>query len=82
LPIPEQPFHGAVGPDLNGLASRMSAAEMRLRVVNSKVVNPDTIMPAFYRSDGFHRVLKKFQGTTILTAEQVEDIVAYLETLK
>lgn len=82
LPIPEQPFHGEVGPDLNGVGSRMSAAEMRLRIVDSKALNPDTIMPAFYRADGFHRVLKDFEGKTILTAEQVEDVVAYLETLK
>lgn len=82
LPIPEQPFHGEVGPDLNGIGGRMSGAEMRLRVVNSKALNPDTIMPAFYRADGYHRVLKDFEGKTILTAEQVEDVVAYLETLK
>lgn len=82
MPIPEQPFHGLVGPDLNGVAERYSEGELRLRVVDSKVLNPDTIMPSFYRSDGFHMVMKKFEGTTVLTAEQVEDIVAYLMTLK
>lgn len=82
LPIPEQQFHGNIGPDLNGVASRYSVGEMRLRVVNPKVVNADTIMPAFYRIDGLHRVLKEFQGKTILSAQEVEDVIAYLETLK
>lgn len=82
LPIPEQPFHGKVGPDLSEIASTSNAGEMRLRIVNPKVLNPDTIMPAFYRSDGLNRVAKKFQGKTILTAQEVEDVVAYLMTLK
>jgi sulfur-oxidizing protein SoxX len=82
LPIPEQPFHGNVGPDLSETGGNFSEGELRLRVVDSKVLNPDTIMPAFYRNDGFERVLKKFQGKTMLNAQQVEDIVAYLMTLK
>ena len=82
LPIPEQPFHGDVGPDLSESGSNLSEGEIRLRVVNSKILNPDTIMPAFYRNDGFERVLKKFQGKTMLSAQQVEDVVAYVMTLK
>ncbi len=82
MPIPEQPFHGEVGPDLTGIGGTMSEGEIRLRIVNPKVVNPDTIMPAFYRNDGFERVLKKFQGKTMLSAQQVEDVVAYMVTLK
>ncbi len=82
LPIPEQPFHGDVGPDLSEAGGNLSEGEIRLRVVNSKVLNPDTIMPAFYRNDGFERVLKKFQGKTMLSAQQVEDVVAYMMTLK
>ncbi len=82
LPIPEQPFHGDVGPDLSETGGNLSEGELRLRIVDSKVLNPDTIMPAFYRNDGFERVLKKFQGKTMLSAQQVEDIVAYLMTLK
>lgn len=82
MPVPEQPFHGEVGPDLNGVGSRYSEGELRLRVVNAKILNPDTIMPAFYRNSGLHRVMKKFQGKTILTPQEVEDIVAYLMTLK
>ena len=82
LPIPEQPFHGAIGPDLSEIGGALSEGELRLRVVNSKMFNEQTIMPAFYRNDGFERVLKKFQGKTILSAQQVEDVVAYLMTLK
>jgi sulfur-oxidizing protein SoxX len=82
MPIPEQQFHGEVAPDLAGVASRYSEAELRLRVVDPKVLNPDTIMPAFYKVAGLHRVLKKFEGKSILSAEQVEDVIAYLMTLK
>ena len=80
--IPSQPFHGEIGPSLDGVASRYNEAQLRMQVVNAKVINPDTIMPAFYRTDGFERVLKKFQGKPILNAEQVEDVLAYLKTLK
>lgn len=80
--IPSQPFHGEIGPSLDGVADRYSEAQLRMQVVNAKVINPDTIMPAFYRTDGFERVLKKFQGKPILNAEQVEDVLAYLKTLK
>ena len=82
LPIPEQAFHGEVGPDLSDVGSRMSAGEMRLRIVDPKVSNDETIMPSFYKTDGFHRVLEKFQGKTILSAQEVEDVIAYLMTLK
>lgn len=82
MPIPEQSFHGNLGPDLKGVASRYSAGELRLRLVDATVLNEDTIMPAFYRSAGLHRVLKKFKGKTVLSAQEIEDIVAYLMTLK
>ena len=82
MPIPEQSFHGEVGPDLNGVGSRYEIGELRLRVVDPKVLNADTMMPAFYRIDGFHRVGKKFQGKTILEPQEVEDLLAYLMTLQ
>jgi sulfur-oxidizing protein SoxX len=82
LPIPEQSFHGEIGPDLSDVASRLSEGELRLRVVDPKVVNDDTIMPSFYKVDGFHRVLKKFEGKTVLGPQDVEDVIAYLMTLK
>lgn len=82
MPIPEESFHGETGPDLNGVAERYTAGELRLRIVNPKVINPDTFMPAFYRTEGLHRVAKDFQGKPILEAQQVEDLIAYLMTLK
>lgn len=82
IELEAEPFHGEVGPPLDGVADIYGEGELRLRVVNPKIVNPDTIMPGFYVSDGLHRVAEKFQGKTILTAEQIEDIVAYLMTLK
>lgn len=82
LPAPEQQFHGVIGPDLRGVASRYSQGELRLRIVNSKILNPESFMPAFYRNTGLTRVLKKWKGKTILKAQQVEDVLAYLTTLK
>ena len=82
MPIPEQQFHGEIGPNLAGVGSRHSAGELRLLIVNPKVVNEDTIMPAFYKNTGFNAVLKKFKGKTVISAQDVEDIIAYLLTLK
>lgn len=77
-----QPYHGNVAPSLDGVADRMTEGELRLRIVDGTKVNPDTMMPPFYRADGLNSVMKRFQGKTILTAEQVEDVVAFLKTLK
>lgn len=78
----EEPFHGEVGPSLDDVASRYNEAQLRLLVSDSKKIFDGTIMPAFHRTGGLNRVSKKFDGKTILTAQQVEDIVAYLKTLK
>jgi len=80
--MPEQPFHGEVGPMLDGAADRWSEAELRGIVSNAKQMFPDTIMPAFYVDSGYTRALEKFEGKSILSAQQVEDVVAYLQTLK
>lgn len=83
MPIPEVAFRiGNVGPDLSQVGGRLSPAEIRMRIVNPKLLNEETIMPAYYKVSGFHRVQKKFEGKPMLTAEQVEDLVAYLSTLK
>ena len=81
MPIPEEQFHGLTGTDLHGVGARMDEASLRMRIVDPKVINPDTMMPSFYKT-GQHRVLKKFEGKTILSAQEVEDVVAYLMTLK
>lgn len=80
--IPEQSFHGEVGPPMDGVADRWTEAELRGIVTNSKMTFEDTIMPAFYIEAGYNRPLKKFEGKSILSAQQVEDIIAYLQTLK
>ena len=78
-----QQFHGEVGPALDGVAGRYSEAQLRAIVTNPKMVfGKQTLMPAFYRKAGFVRVRKKFKGKTILSAQQVEDVIAYLRTLK
>lgn len=78
----EQSFHGEVGPPLDGAADRWSEAELRAIVANSKEVFEGTIMPAFYKDAGYERPLEKFANKSILSAQQVEDVVAYLLTLK
>lgn len=80
--IPEQPFQGEVGPPLDGAGSRWTEGQLRLIVSNSKALFPDTIMPGFHRTEGLNRVAEKFQGETILSAQEVEDVIAYLKTLK
>jgi sulfur-oxidizing protein SoxX len=81
MPIPEEPDHGDIGPPLDGVGSRLIPAELRMRVADPKVLNPDTIMPSFYKHD-LNRVAKAWEGKTILDAQEVEDVVAYLSTLK
>lgn len=79
----EEEFHGDVGPSLDGVAGRWDAATLRMIVVNAKMVfGPETVMPAFYRTEGLNRVRPEFAGKSILTAQQVEDVVAFLATLK
>ena len=81
-PIPEERFQGDLAPDLRGVGSRLSEAQIRARIVDPSKANPSTIMPAYYRTDGLTRVAPQFQGKTIFTAEQIDDVVAYLVTLK
>nr|WP_313851665.1 sulfur oxidation c-type cytochrome SoxX [Parasedimentitalea psychrophila] len=80
--MPEESFHGEVGPELTGVADRWEQQELRAIVANSKMVFDGTIMPAFYQDTGYERPLKGFEGKSILTAQQVEDVIAYLQTLK
>ncbi len=80
--LAELGFPGEVGPSLDGVAERYSQAQLRGIVTNSKNTFHGTIMPAFYVIAGVNRPLKGFENTSILTAQQVEDVVAYLMTLK
>jgi len=81
-PIPEERFQGNLAPSLEGAGLRSTPGQLRLRLVDARRLNPDTIMPPYYRLDGLTRVARNFQGKTILTAQQIEDVVAYLATLK
>lgn len=80
--IPEVRFSGNLAPPLTGVGARLSAAQLRLRVADNAKVNPNTIMPSYYRSEGFVDVAAQYRGKTVLTAQEVEDVVAYLGTLK
>lgn len=81
-PIPEERFQGNLAPDLQGAGMRWSAAQLRLRIVDASHFNPTTIMPSYYKTDNLSRVAPAFQDKTILTAQQIEDVVAWLLTLK
>jgi sulfur-oxidizing protein SoxX len=81
-PVPEEKFQGTIGPDLGGSGSRYSEGELRMRMVDSRRLNPDTIMPSYYRLEGLERVAPAFRGKTVLSAEQIEDVVAFLKTLR
>lgn len=81
LPVGEQRFHGTVGPPLAGVGARLSAGELRLRLVDPSVVNPRTVMPAYCTTGDRHRVAPRYAGEPILTAQQIEDLVAWLTTL-
>lgn len=82
-PIAEERFQGDLATDLAGAGSRWSEAQLRLRIVDARRLNPASIMPAYYRStEGLQRVGEAWRGKTVLDAQQVEDVVAYLRTLR
>jgi sulfur-oxidizing protein SoxX len=81
-PFPEEKFQGTMAPDLKGAGARSNEGQLRLRIVDASRLNPDTIMPPYYRVEGLVRVAPAFQGKPLLTAEQIEDVVAFLTTLR
>lgn len=81
-PFPETRFQGDLAPDLTGAGNRWTVSQLRLRMVDASRFNPDTIMPSYYRADGLVRVERNFTGKPILSAAEIEDIVAYLATLR
>jgi len=80
-PFPEERFQGDLAPDLQS-AARLTEGQIRSRIVDPRKANPDSIMPAYFRSEGLTRVAPAFRGRTILSAQQIEDVVAYLLTLR
>ncbi len=81
IPIPDEPDPGDIGPPLHGVGSRYSAGELRLRLVDPKLLNPDSVMPSYYRPQELHQVAPEYMGKTIYSAEEIEDVIAYLLTL-
>jgi sulfur-oxidizing protein SoxX len=75
-------FSGNLGPSLDGVGRRLSVAQLRLRVADNLRLNAATIMPSYYRIDGLDRVAIEYRGEPILTGQQIEDVIAYLATLK
>ena len=75
-------FAGDVGPSLAGVGTRFTIPQLRLRVADNIRIHPTTIMPSYYRTTGLDRVAQPYRGKTILSAQEVEDLVAYLGTLK
>jgi sulfur-oxidizing protein SoxX len=81
-PFPQEKFQGTLAPDLKGAGARSTEGQLRLRIVDASAINPQTIMPPYYRLYNLNRVAPAFRGKPILTAEQIEDVVAYLATLR
>lgn len=82
LSDPAVRFSGNLAPPLDGAGSRLTIAQLRLRVADSSRISPETIMPAYYRTAGLRAVAAAYQGRPVLTAQQVEDVVVYLSTLR
>ena len=83
LPIEGIEAYGTIGPPLQGIASRLNEAQIRVRIVDTRNINPMSIMPGFYRDPRLiNRPGERYRGRTFLSAQQVEDVIAYLVTLK
>ena len=81
-PIPEERFQGNLAPPLNGVGARLSEEQIRQRLLDPARDNPATIMPSYARTEGLERVAPSLRGKPLLTPQQIEDVVAYLGTLK
>ena len=81
-PIAEERFQGNLAPPLDGAGARWSEGQLRLRLVDSKRLNPASIMPAYYQTEGLNRVGRAWIGKPVLNADEIEDVIAYLKTLR
>ena len=81
-PVPGEAVSGNIAPSLAGAGDRLSPAQLRLRVVDSTRIDPNTPMPAYYRTEGLKQVAAAYRGKPVLSAQEVEDVVAFLATLK
>jgi sulfur-oxidizing protein SoxX len=81
-PFPEERFQGNLAPDLAVSAARLSKEQLRARIVDASQFNPDTIMPSYYRKEHFTRVAPQYAGKSILSAQDIEDVVEFLVSIK
>ena len=81
-PFGDDHVQGSIGPNLTGVGSRLTEGQIRLRVANARHLNPDSVMPGYANTQGLNRVAQSFQGRPILSDIQIEDVVAYLATLR
>ncbi len=81
-PFPEEPFQGNIASNLSDLVANLSATQLRARIMNPAITNPQTIMPSYYQPEHLTRVSKPYQGQSILSLKEIDDVVAYLMTLK
>ncbi len=81
-PFPEERLQGTLAPDLKGAGARWTEGQLRLRIVDAAKLNPSTIMPPYYRVDGLNRIAPALRGKPVLSAEQIEDVVAFLAMLR
>jgi L-cysteine S-thiosulfotransferase len=81
-PFPNERTPATVSTALQGAGSRWSEAQLRLRVADARSLNPTSLMPSFHKPDAGERVATAYQGKPILTAQEVEDVVAFLKTLQ
>jgi sulfur-oxidizing protein SoxX len=82
IPDPTERFMGDVGPSLAGVGARLSSAQIRLRLVDPTLLNARAIMPAYHRLEGLTRVDERYRGRPVLSAQEIEDVVAYLSALE
>ena len=81
FPVAGEPFQGELGPAMAGVGSRLDAGQIRLRLIDQSRINPRTIMPPYYRTEGLANVAPEYRGRPALEAQEIEDVVAYLKTL-
>ena len=81
-PFPEEPLQGNLAPSLAGAGSRWNEGQLRLRLMDNKRVNPESIMPAYHRIEGLNRVGATWRDRPILNAAEIEDVLAFLMGLK
>ena len=82
IPLANDRFLGNISTNLTGAGTRWTVAQLRLRIVNSRQLNPTSVMPAYYHVEGLTRVAATSRDKPILNAQQIEDVVAWLATLK